>query len=355
MTLVSTRTACALATALLLGGCAGGPSSSSTGQLPVTAQSAHHHYVAQLDLRGFAGLNRALMPKHVSPLPIGVKPPGAPSYIVTCEFDGGDCREFSGAGSPVSSLTDLQNPQGVSIDPVYGVAYIANTNASDILAYSVSSGTFSYINTFLDSGYLPGDVQVRIVRISKENYAHILISNVYAASESGPGNLVYINQALQSSTMTAPGGYNAQGIGATFDKSGKNCFWSNNNEDAGGGVVDYYPNCTNPGKQIVGGLGFVGGLAIDKSDNLWVVDQVGGISRCKKTGGKSCTKIFPASDFVDPLFINFSADFSTLYVADYGAAAVDACSVTAGTCTTAAVTSPSDPDSGVAVWPAANP
>src|SRR5271165_6343139 len=76
-----------LVAALLLAGCAGAGSTSPAGQLPATAQSAHHQYVLQKDLTTLAGISPMLMPKRVSPLPRAAARAGtAPTYILTCNY-----------------------------------------------------------------------------------------------------------------------------------------------------------------------------------------------------------------------------------------------------------------------------
>jgi hypothetical protein len=354
------RLSAAVFSTLVIAGCAGSGTTSTPGQLPTASQSERsgfgaHHYVPQRSLSPLAGGNPTLLLRHASPLPRAAHRPGtAPTYILTCNPTDNDCEQYSGAGDFIADLPDLSFPQGTSVGQHTGSWYIADTTAQDIAVYEVTGSGPYYISTFPDSGYLPDDVAVRELKESKFWVARILYSNIYTSSYD-PGNAVYLNEHLQTSTMTPPNGHSGEGVGVAFDKKATDCYWSYQDFDGSGGYVAYYPGCANPGVIAVKGLEYAGGIAVDAKNVLWVVDQFGGIKSCKGKNWK-CTEVFPASDFVQPLYINFSADFTTLYVADAGASTIDACVIATQQCSVAVDDVYSDdPNEGVAVLPGASP
>jgi hypothetical protein len=310
--------------------------------------------VPQNNLSTLAGVRPELLPRGRSTFPPAIGS-GATTQFLTCQYYGSDCSSYDGSGNFQFALASgLSEPQGDATGTYSKHWYVANTGDSNVPYYSVTTSGATLLGTIADAGNYPVDVAVGETGTKKGlKTTSVLISNLFTTA-LGPGSAIYISPGGVTSTLAAPGTIVPQGIGVAFDKSAKDCFWSVNDLSTGLGSVVYYKGCAGPGKAIVSNLGFAGGIALDGKNNLWVTDQLQGVYKCAKSG-KNCALVF--SGFTDPNFIAFSADYGTLYVADQSAAAVDACSVASGKCTTAVSDAGgiSDPNFGVAVLPAAAP
>ena len=236
---------------------------------------------------------------------------GVRCEIVTCQYNDGDCVVYATTGKALATLTGLTNPQGVTSDRQNN-SYIANAGASNILKYS--RGLTKLEEIFQDPGQYPVDVDVDVP-------ARLLAASNIGTTNSGPGSVsVYAGGASKpTATLTDPAVGAAQGIGIAIDKDG-NCFWSLNDPQTSQGQIDEFKGCAGSPTKIVGGIAFAGGVAFDHAGALYYADQIAGaIERCVK--GK-CMVL--TSGFSDPVFINFDDRWKFLWVADFGAAAVDA-------------------------------
>jgi hypothetical protein len=239
------------------------------------------------------------------------RPDRAGSYIYTCEYYSSDCRVFTPKYKLLSVLTqNISEPQGTVADPS-GHWYIANTGYSNVPVYTAGGG--SLYETYDDTGYYPGDVAL--------DSAVVAVSNIAGVS-GGPGNM----NTYCCGSLTPTGNYTVadagQGISARFDSHG-NCYWAYNDEVVGGGDIEEWVGCTGFGKLVVSGLGFAGGMAFDKKDNLYYTDQSSEtIYKC--AGLTNCRPLSTA--FGDPLQLNFDKNFKHLWVddpADYLAGELD--------------------------------
>jgi len=265
-------------------------------------------------------------------------PDASKSYIYSCHYYGSDCKVWDGTTyTLISTLTTgLSNPQGTSVNwvPPKRTWSIANTGLSNVLQYSPGGATL--LNTISDSGEYPVDVTAGF----KSNTT--IISNIYTTSFTAGSVDVCVGSSCTKLTDS-----NAfQGIGIAIDGAG-NCYWSYN-DNSGIGQIDMFTGCAGSPTNLGLSLGFAGGVAFDKANNMYYSDQLSGIYRC--SGVTSCTLF--ASGFTDGLMINFTHKYKGLLVADAGAGNVDNVDPSTGSVTTLFSPGTSDPPFGVAASPA---
>ena len=107
-----------------------------------------------------------------------------------------------------------------------------------------------------------------------------------------------------------------QGEGIAIDSNG-NCYWSFNDPKRLTGSIVEFAGCNGSGTLFKSGILSVGGLAFDRSGNLYYVDQLLGIFKCK--GPSSCSLFTPVilGGLILPTNINFdNAKPQNLWVAD---------------------------------------
>jgi hypothetical protein len=244
------------------------------------------------------------------------------------------------------------NPQGVGTTlaspsektTTKGTWYIANTGAGDIPVYaSTRTGPMGPIETLLDSGQYPVDVDASAA------VSLVAVSNNASASY-GPGTVSLYAHGSTIATGTLRVSDYAYGMGVAIDNVG-NCFWSYFDASLNQGAIAEFPSCTGSATTVVSGLGYPGGIAFDKKNNLYYTDQAAGILyRCEGTA--SCVPI--TTGFGDPVFVNFDQGWSNLWVAD-ATGYVDAINPLTGAVesVTAGEDGASDPPVGVAAAPSA--
>jgi hypothetical protein len=209
---------------------------------------------------------------------------------------------------------DLISPQG-TVARNKGEWYIANTGASNVKVYSsTTAGPHGATNTLDDSGQYPGDVDVEVKL--KDPYI-TAVSNVYDTGvHSGSVSVYRTTSRTPDWYLTLPNA--VEGIGIAIDQRG-DCYWSYVDLSSGVGYIAKFAGCTGSGTPFIT-MNYPGGLAFDKYDNLYYVDQTKGIFKC--IGVSSCSLL--SAGFGDPLFINFDDDWSHLFVTDIVDCSVDA-------------------------------
>lgn len=220
--------------------------------------------------------------------------------------------------TPYETLTTgLSKPMGMVSTPG-GRWYVANSGAADVLVYrSTRSGPKGPKATLRDDGQVPVNVA------ATANSALVAVSNG-STTQSGAGSVsVYLNGQTEPSRNLTYGGDPVQGEGIAIDASG-NCYWSFNDPNQLTGAIVEFAGCSGAGTPVQNGILKAGGLAFDRSGNLYYVDQILGIFKCQ--GTSSCALFAPVllGGLIIPTNINFDkSNPQNLWVAD-AAGSIDA-------------------------------
>jgi hypothetical protein len=341
---------------LLLAGCSGVPSTAPAAQSNLAATGQTRFNANLQSQRGVPNVMLPAIERAVHPAPVRVQQ-GAHALshgvIYTAQYYGNDAKIYSLHNTKLKYMetitAGLSNPQGtattaatITLSALKGLWYIANTGASNVPVYeSSATGPTGPIETLGDPGQFPVDVD------ASDQQSLVAVSNAFSTS-FGSGSVSLYANGSQSPTGTL--GVNAfvEGVGVTIDGHG-NCYWSYNDLRAGVGEIVRFTECSGRGRVIVSGLGFAGGVAIDKADNLYYTDQRVGLYKC--AGSAYCALL--SSGFGDPMFINFDKAWNDLWLAD-ASGFIDSVDPMTGAIdsSTPAVAGTSDPPFGVAAAPA---
>jgi hypothetical protein len=264
----------------------------------------------------------------------------------------------------LSASDGLAGPEGVSVGSVTGTWAIANSNAGNILLYSLTQSGPVQIGTIPDVvaqvQQTPVDVKISEVGAKKGQ----LQSQVFLISNAA-GNAVYV-AANGSQTVLEPisGFTRYAGGGVAFDSKDKDCIWEVGvgrgvypNELQGGYFLEY-KHCANPAKVLAANVYYgqlpplVTGLALDAKGHGYFNDSSTGavLTKCEKSFKVACS-YFNYSSVEAPTFMTLSADVSTLYVAN--ASDIVACGVASLQCQN--LFAVAGGGNGIAVFPAPPP
>jgi hypothetical protein len=225
-------------------------------------------------------------------------PDAGTSYAYTCQNVGGsDCLIYkNGKLDKTLKSKSLNAPAGVAAGKD-GLFYVANGGAANVLVFS--AGGKSLVQTVNNGGNTPVDVAV--------------LKDALAVSNAS--SMTYFSAGASKPTRTLKDSDAKQGRGAAFDLKG-NCYWSLTTKHSGV-QVDEFKGCKGKAQRLNISSGSPYGLAFDDSGNLWFasyLSSANGVYECK--GVSSCELVY--NQFVDPQYLNFSSDFSDLWVSDTG-------------------------------------
>ncbi|MBV9102148.1 MAG: hypothetical protein JO060_01090 [Candidatus Eremiobacteraeota bacterium] len=346
----SVATAAALVPALAAMLLRGGAPASSAAIPDLSARSVPHRSAAaaplvpSIALPAISRAVRALMPRPAVRRPPQGKPTTA-KWIYTAQLYGDDLGVYQQGDLYLTffeSLTSgISSPQG-TVSTRSGWWYVTNGGASDVLVYQNSNqGPIGPTTALQDAGEIPANVDVSASR------RLVAVSNVSSTSGGSGSVSIYLNRSVIVSRTLTYGSDALQGIGVALDPRG-DCFWSFNDETLKTGSVVEFNGCIGSGMPLVSGLNFAGGITFDQQGNLYYIDQMVGIYKCKKLS--NCALL--ATGFGDPVNINFDQKGKDLWVAD-ATGYIDAVDPTTGTILyqTKAVGGSSDPPFGVAAAP----
>ncbi|MGA8575199.1 MAG: hypothetical protein WB609_05835 [Candidatus Cybelea sp.] len=271
----------------MLGGCAGGASSSSPqGLLALPAALTN---ASQGHLRSARSL--------------------PPLWIYTAQLYGEDVKVYQRNGLSLTYYETLTpgvaSPYGTVTTPD-GRWYVANGGHSNVLVYRTTKyGPQGPVEVLDDYGEMPVNVTVtssrRLVAVSN---AHTMIGGAGSVS-------IYLNRNAEPARILRYGAHLLAGAGIALDRHG-NCYWSFNDPIRIAGSIVEFAGCNGTGKLVVSGIAKAGGVAFDQHDDLYYVDQTSGIYKCQ---GTSKCALF-ANGFGAPENINFDHNHGHLWVAD---------------------------------------
>lgn len=289
----------AVASALLLSGCAGARS------LPAASQSSAA--VPSIGLPGIEQSIRGL--ENPAPDESGLTPFPTDRFVNTAQLYGNDAKIYRRHGIRLAYLKSLISgidaPQGM-VATNQGWWYVTNGGHSNVLVYrSTNHGPKGPFATLDDFGQIPGNVDATTSR------QLVAVSNIAAVGGDRGSVSVYLNRNAEPARHLTYGRHKLKGIGIAIDPNG-NCFWSFNDPASHHGAIVTFAGCAGKGKLVVDGLAFAGGLTFDKAGNLYYIDQTSGIYKCR--GTQACSLF--AGKFGDPVNMNFDASEKHLWVAD---------------------------------------
>ena len=230
-------------------------------------------------------------------------------------------RKRNGTLSSYETLTSgFSIPMGMVTTPD-GRWYIANSGASNILVYRTThKGPKGPEATLRDDGEVPVNVD------ATPNQRVVAVSNGSTTGRGAGSLAVYLNHGQKPSRILTYGSDPIRGEGIAIDSNG-NCYWSFNDPKRLTGSIVEFAGCDGSGTLFKSGILSAGGLAFDRSGNLYYVDQLLGIFKCK--GPFSCSLFTPVilGGLILPTNINFdNAKAQNLWVAD-AAGYIDAVNV----------------------------
>jgi streptogramin lyase len=224
-------------------------------------------------------------------------PDAAKSYAYTCQNVGTvDCLVYKGTKLYKTIKSGVKSPTGVAAGKD-GTFYVADQSANAILVFS--AGGKSLKKTLGNGGNAPVDVAV--------SGGALAVANTHS--------MTFFSAGATKPTRTLKDSDQSMGIGAAFDLKG-NCYWSLATKKSGM-QVDEFKGCKGKRRRLKLGSGSPYGLAFDGSGNLWYasyLSSANGVYKCQ--GVSSCALVW--SNFVNPQYVNFSSDFSSIWVSDTG-------------------------------------
>jgi hypothetical protein len=223
---------------------------------------------------------------------------------------------------PYETLTSgFSAPMGMVTTPD-GRWYIANSGASNVLVYRTTrNGPKGPVATLRDDGQVPVNVGATPDR------QLVAVSNGSTTAGRAGSVSIYLNQQDEASRTLTYGSDPIQGEGIAIDASG-NCYWSFNDPRRLSGSIVEFAGCNGDGVLVKSGILRAGGLAFDRTGNLYYVDELLGIFKCR--GSSSCGLFTPIilGGLIIPTNINFdSSHAQNLWVAD-AAGNIDSVSLT---------------------------
>jgi DNA-binding beta-propeller fold protein YncE len=296
----------------------------------VAASAATIHHVGAPMVRNHMKLDAQVVApqfRHAARSPFHLIPPMSPDKKAKAQlvFDG-DSGADSGLGAVLSAA--ITSPPSGSLatyfssgtEEVQGVAnagktlYVANTGDSNVL---VLDKTGSLKTTLSDAGEYPVNVALGKKKV-------VYVANIFNTS-FGAGNVsVYAKGATSpTSTLSAPSFF--QLIGIAVDGGG-DVFVSNDTGDFTGGQVVEFPAGSSTGTVLTNiHLSIAGGLAVDPSGNLAVVDQgTTSVSIYAPPYTGSSTGTYPVPNGGSSVGVAFDKAGANLYFADvFGTIDVD--------------------------------
>jgi hypothetical protein len=339
---------------MLLAACAGGSMQTASQTPSVAVEPVALNIVPPAVSRLFH--SDAHAPAVIGP----VNPAVNQNYVTTLQAYGSDAKVYTqnppatrprvqySLGTTLqffeSFTMDLYTPYGATITPSRDW-YVTNSGAPNVALFRIGgSGKVTLRGILSDPNGIPVDVA------STATSSLVAVSNNSSTGSTTQGFIaLYVDGFTTPSgtlTVTNPA---AKGLGIALDKAG-DCFWSYNTSSPQAGTIVEFPKCGGTAKTVVTGLIEAGGIAINKANDLFYVDQMAGtVSRCK--GSKACKEL--ASGFEDPFMIKFDAGWKHLWLTDAETATIYALDPTTGAILSAtpAQGGPTDPPFGIATAP----
>lgn len=203
----------------------------------------------------------------------------------------------------------LSSPMGMVT--TRGWLYVANSGASDVLAYRTTlEGLEAPKATLRDDGQVPVNVSVSPDR------QLVAVSNGSTTAGAAGSVSVYLNGSDTPSRILTYGSDPIQGAGIAIDSRG-NCYWSFNDARKLTGSIVKFAGCSGSGTLYKSGILRAGGLAFDGSGNLYYVDQLLGIFKCGSSSSCSIFTVVGLGGLILPANINFDgSNPQNLWVAD---------------------------------------
>ncbi len=217
------------------------------------------------------------------------------TFVYTCQNETSiDCLVYSGQNVVRTIKKDVVKPGGGAAGKD-GLFYVADESGDDVAVFS--AGGKKLLSKLSNGGNAPDDVAVYNDEVAVSNQK----------------SMTYFAKGAKKPTRTLKDSNAQQGRGAAFDSKG-NCYWSFENKSSTA-QLDEFKGCTGKPQDLKISGGSPYGIAFDAKGNLYFTGYSSpsrGVYRC--SGIKSCKLTW--SSFVNPQYLNFSEDFSDLWVCD---------------------------------------
>lgn len=217
------------------------------------------------------------------------------------------CIAYATDGSVQAELlSGIAYAQGIAAD-ARGELYIADSGKAAVFKYAPLFK--SLLATYEDYDQVPLDVAVD----AKRNL--LAVSNASTTSGGGGSVSVYAHGSLTpTATLEDPKAPGAQGFAIAIDGKG-DCFWSLHDPSSGLSRIDEFAGCAGSPRKIVSGTDSLAGMALDKTNDLFYVDDTArAIFRCKGTAHCSVLAMY----FSKPLIVNFDRQGRFIWLDDVG-------------------------------------
>ncbi|HYK52591.1 MAG TPA: hypothetical protein VEV38_03590 [Candidatus Eremiobacteraceae bacterium] len=181
--------------------------------------------------------------------------------IYGCDLVRAACFWFvKGRNKLAGMIGNLNQPEGIGVNPVNGDLYVAETGASDIKVFAPNSTT--PIGDFPDPGQFPGDVAV-------DSAGNFYVANISTTSD-GPGSVtVYDSSGKILRTLSDPSTWHGVSVSIDEHKLLSFCFLKTDQT----GECDVFPGARGHGTKVASASGSIGGSSFDIAEHLVVIDD----------------------------------------------------------------------------------
>ena len=230
-------------------------------------------------------------------------PNASGTFVYGCALNANACIWFKqGDDKVVGELADLEQPEGIGVDPRNGDLFIADAGGSDIRVFAPNSTKM--LADYSDAGEAPGDVAV-------DSTGAFYVANILT-STGHPGSVsVYDPSGKRVRIITDANVY--VGVSVSVDEHHLVTFCFNNFQY--NGECDAFKDAREPGIKLVSGWSrFTGGATVDILDHLVVADQAA--RRILTFDGSTQCGLATLERVFDPYMVALAKYNRLMYVSD---------------------------------------
>jgi len=220
------------------------------------------------------------------------------TFIYGCGYDSNACVWYrKGHREIAGEITDLDNPEGIGVNPFNGDVYVANTGGSDIRVYPPNSTTL--IADYPDPGEYPADVAV------DENGA-FYVANTTDTSGGGGSVTVYNSSGNIVRKLQIP--FADFGVSVAVDERHQVAFCGRS------GLCYLFAHAREPAIPFAGFAGFAGGSSFNGAEHLVVINQL--FDKILTFASGNLCGTLSLSGIDDPVMLAIAKQSRDVYVSD---------------------------------------